>query len=113
MSMTAKFRQFSDEEFTAIVLKSHSMCELMHNLGYKASTGGSRQPVKDRCLQLGLDIPHMNSFEQTAAARSFVKIPDELYFIKDKERKGQDLKKRLLDGNYVKNQCAICGLLPE
>lgn len=113
MSMTAKFRQFSDEEFTAIVLKSHSMCELMHNLGYKTSTGRSRQPVKDRCLQLGLDIPCLDNFEKTAVARNFVKIPDELYFIKDKERKGQDLKKRLLDGNYVKNQCAICGLLPE
>ena len=44
------------EEFIAIVKKSSCMSELMINLGYLSSTGRSREPVKQHCIQLGLTI---------------------------------------------------------
>ena len=55
MSMTPMWKKFTDEEFKQTVLNSNSMKEVMYGLGYKASTGRSRGPVKQRILELGLD----------------------------------------------------------
>lgn len=85
------------------------MKEVMYGLGYKASTGRSRGPVKQRILELGLEIPQPDNYAKTQNARNAWKIPDEEYFVKDKERKGADLRKRLING-YRENKCEICGL---
>ena len=85
------------------------MKEVMYNLGYKASTGRSREPVKNRILELGLEIPQPDNNERTKKAREAWRIPDEEYFINGKERKGVELRKRLLN-SYREDKCAICGL---
>ena len=106
--MVALYKRLSDEEFKALVLKCKSMRELMYGLGYKADTGRARGPVQERCKELGLAIPHLSPKEMTAAANKKCRIPDEEYFVKGKERKGAQIRERLLKTRP--NHCEICGL---
>ena len=85
------------------------MNEVMQRLGYRASTGRSREPIKKHILELRLEIPVPDPHENTKKARETRRIPDEDYFVQGKERKGADLRKRLLNG-YKENKCEICGL---
>ena len=85
------------------------MAEIMRKLGYKASTGRSREPVKARILNLGLEVPVPDGNMLTEKARAACRIPDEEYFVNGKERKGQDIRKRLLQ-SYKENKCEICGM---
>ena len=92
---------------------SQTMNEVMHKLGYKASTGRSREPIKQRILELGLNIPIPDNNLKTVNARKANKIPDEEYFVNGVERKGTSIRKRLIEDGYRENKCAICGLPGE
>lgn len=89
------------------------MKEVMYKLGYKASTGRSREPIKQRILELGLEIPTPDNYKRTENARNARKIADEDYFVNGVERKGASVRKRLIEMGYKEDRCEICGLPGE
>lgn len=102
----ALYEQVSDEEFAKMASESKSMCEFMYKLGYRSASGSARIPVKKRCDKLGIKIPHHVHIIRNPGQR----FPDEIYFQKGVERKGQQVRDRLIRSGYVREECAICGL---
>lgn len=107
--MIAKYKQFSDEEFIALAQKAESMRAFMYSLGYTADTGDCRKLVQRRCKELGITPPLIDKSKKILPALNKVRIPNEEYFVKGKERKGAAIRKRLLQMGHP-NCCDICGL---
>ena len=99
----------TDEEFKVLVEESSSVCELLLKLGYRTATsGGARQNIFKRCESLGINPPiAKNTTENANKAR---KIPNDLYFSANTNRKGTDLRNRLVNENLKKYECECCGL---
>ncbi len=104
------YMRISDAEFIKIVQTSSTIREVMRRLGYKADTGRSRIPVKQRCELLGIELPRY--VPTTKAANLAAKLSDDEYFKKGVERQGKHIKARLIKDGHCENKCAICGQEP-
>lgn len=98
---------YSDLEFSKIVAESSSLTNCLYNLGYNASSGSVSQLVKQRIVQLDLDISHFsnNSFNK-------VKRTAENIFIENSTAVQSTLRRYYKNGNYTEYKCAICGQKP-
>jgi hypothetical protein len=52
---------YSNEEFTQIVLQSFSYKECLMNLGYNSNSGSSTNRLKEKIALLGIDTSHFTS----------------------------------------------------
>ena len=102
---------FSDEQFSNIVRNSVSFVEVRNKIGYKPTSHFVSPAIKNRIIELNLDISH---FVPSATRRK--KVPykkytmDEILVENSKYCGSTALKKRLISANYMENVCACCGL---
>lgn len=97
---------YSKEELQQIASISRSFSQFCRNLGYKSNATKTRNTIKNRVNELGIDISHFS------AVSNGIKRTEENTFIKDSDVCQSVLRKKYFQGNYTPYICSICGLEP-
>lgn len=98
--------EYSNEEFEKIVLNSHSYSECLSNLGYKSNSGDSTNKLKEKIIEMNIDISHFN-----LVCDKVQRSPENI-FVENSTASQRTLRKYYLEGNYTKYECSICGQKP-
>lgn len=98
---------YNDLEFSKIVEESSSLTECLYNLGYNAPSGSVSQLVKQRIVQLNLDISHFSN-----NSLNKVKRTPENIFVENSTAVQSTLRRYYKNGNYSEYKCSICGQVP-
>ena len=102
----ARIKTFTKEELETAVNKSHSMRELMRNLGYKSISGTSMSYVKRNLKLYG--VPQPISTHLSPTPRTFENV-----FCKNCTADQKTVRAWYIKGNYSPYICSICGQKPE
>lgn len=101
--MAGKYMNFTNQQFTDIILQSRNCAEAMRKMGYHCTTGGSHKAILERIHDLGLDTSHWQKGQLQT-----IKYSDEEYYVKNSVR-GSGLKRRILKDHKIEYKCALCG----
>ena len=96
---------YSNEEFTQIVLQSFSYKECLMNLGYNSNSGSSTNRLKEKIALLGIDTSHFTSNIPVARTEDNV-------FVENSTASEKVLRNWYIKGNYTEYKCSICGQEP-
>ena len=97
---------YSKEELQQIASISRSFSQFCQNLGYKSNATKTRDTIKNRVNELGIDISHFSTVSNG------IKRTEENTFIKNSDVCQSVLRKKYFQGNYTPYICSICGLEP-
>lgn len=101
----------SEEDFIKIVQESVSLSEIKRKLGYKTTSNCIPEVIKRRIKDLNLDVSHFMPTSLGKKVPTGKRYTMEEILVKESDYVNfSTLKKRLIDGNYFKNQCGQCGL---
>ena len=98
--------QKTDEEFALLVSESTSIAECERKLGYNSYSGCVATKIKERIMELQLDISH---FDNTLKK---VRTPEDI-FVENSTADQSTMRKYYIKGKYTPYICSICGQKPE
>lgn len=106
------FQDFSDEEFSEIVVSNTTILGILTDMG-RAVSGSSYKAVHHRVAKLELDTSHWKGIRHgTSGVKQAV--PWGLILVEDSEhRLNRRRIKKLISEGMIKNICGGCGLGPE
>ena len=96
---------FTDEQFTEIVINSSSIKDVCIKLGYEGHSGMNGKRIKHRMELLGLSEKQFKTLQRTVRN-------EENIFIENSTAAQKTLRKYYSKGNYSPYVCAICGQEP-
>ena len=104
----------SKVKFAKLVKNSNSISEVIRYFGF-TNLSGYHKVVKKRCAEENIDYSHIKLGLNSNKNRIFPKrtIPLNKVMIKNSTYSRYHLKIRLIREKLLKNECSICGLLPE
>lgn len=105
MPKSSILNNFTDEQFTEIVLTSSSIKEVCLKLGYGGHSGANGKRIKQRMEQLGLSETQFQTLKRTART-------EENVFTENSTACQKTLRKYYKEGNYSPYVCAICKQQP-
>ena len=98
-------------EFKNIVNESFTITECLKKLGL-VNKGRNNKTFLARIEEEYISIEHIRR-QSSSVAQSKRRIPLEDFLVLGREVKGSDLKKKLISANLMKDECSVCGQLPE
>lgn len=104
-------RTWTDEGMKAAVENSITYAEAMKKLGLRVNCGNWRT-VKGAIRRLELDTSHMVGQRHGTTVPKHKRILAEV-MTKHSDYNPVHLKKRLIEGGMLKNECSLCGQEPE
>lgn len=113
-----EIRKKAEEEFVELVKKylpvSNSLNHLCNNLGLKGVDGYYKK-LKRIISEYGLSTEHFGTIKLSnngGGRNMYTAMSDEEFFVKDSERYGTSIIKRLVDGGYKEYKCEgeNCGI---
>ena len=105
--MSAIIDNYTDAEFSNIVMQSDSIIDVSRRLGYGSHSGSNGHRIRQRIKELGISTDHFSFGNKLRTRRNFENI-----FIKDSTANQKTLRKYYFEGNYSEYKCSICGQLP-
>jgi hypothetical protein len=102
------------DAFRTIVAESNSIADVVRKFDF-AVTGKAHKAVKDRIKAEGIDAQHIPLGLASNKGRKFKTtsaFPLEDVLVDNSTYDRKNLKKRLLGGGLLKNECKICGQPP-
>lgn len=103
--MISLMDKISNEEFVRIINESYSYKECLQKMGYASCSGSSINRLKQKILELNVNILHFKSTTPT-------KRNEENIFIENSTADQKVLRKWYFKGQYTPYECAICGQQP-
>ena len=111
-----EIRQKAEDEFVELVKKylpiSNSLNHLCNNLGLRG-VDGYYQKLKRIIRENGLSTEHFGTIKLSNNGGSrniYTAMSDDEFFIKNSNRHGSSIIKRLVGGNYKEYKCENCGI---
>lgn len=99
-------RQISDQEFEKIVLESISYSEICRKINLRIQ-GSNFYTIKNRIKRQNISTDHFNRSHGSISKNT---IPLEEILIQNSNYGSNQLKKRLIKKELLKNECYSCGL---
>lgn len=106
-----KKRSFTDDQFLRAIKNSQSWSETAWRLN-KVYAGRSVQRFKELAKKLMADISHFKGMRWNFNGSSLKEILLELLLKKEIKVRSNNLKKKLIKANILKNKCSECGIDP-
>ena len=98
------------EEFKNIVNLSNTITECLQKLGL-VNKGRNNKTLLTRINEENISIEHIRKSPSNIGSNK--RIPLEEYLIEGREIHGSVIKKRLVEAGMMKDECSVCGQLPE
>lgn len=105
--MSSLVNKMTDEQFTNLVKDSFSIAELARKIGYKSKGGGVVKLIKEKIIELNLDITHFNKYSKASLAKRNRPL-EEILVENSNYTNNSSLKKRLLEEGLLKYECYEC-----
>jgi len=99
------------EEFLSIIKESFTITECLQKLGL-VNKGRNNKTFLARVQKENISIEHIRK-QSASVSQSKRRIPLEDFLVLGREVKGSDLKKKLVSADLMKDECSVCGQLPE
>jgi hypothetical protein len=99
------------DEFIKIVSDSRTITECLKKLGL-VNKGRNNKTFLARVEEENISIEHIRK-QSASVAQEAKRIPLEDFLVLGREVQGSALKKKLVSACLMKDQCAVCGQLPE
>jgi len=110
---TIEARKKAEDEFEKLVIKylpeSNSLNNLCAKLGLKGVDGYYKK-INRIIEENNLSTEHFGTIKIEKQTRNFTAMPDEEFFVKESNRCGGGIIKRLIAGKYKEYKCEICGV---
>ena len=104
--MISLINQYSNQQFTQIVMQSQSLKDVAKKMGYNSFSGDLSNKIKARIDELKITTQHfLNS-------RVPIKRTQQNIFITDSTASQKTLREWYLKGQYTQYKCSICGQKP-
>lgn len=106
-------RSYSDDEFVAAAKASISVAETLRRLGL-VPKGGNYRTVRADVSRLKLDVSHwLGLAHLRGKTRRLPRLPLCDILVDGSEYSRTHMKKRILQEGLLKNECILCGQIPE
>jgi len=99
------------DDFKIIVFESRTITECLQKLGL-VNKGRNNKTFLARVQKENISIEHIRK-QSASVSQSKKRIPLEDFLVLGREVKGSDLKKKLVSAGLMKDECSVCGQLPE
>jgi hypothetical protein len=99
------------DEFKAIVNESRTITECLKRLGL-VNKGRNNKTFLARVQEENISIEHIRK-QSASVAQEGKRIPLEDFLVLGREVQGSAIKKKLVSAGLMKDECAVCGQLPE
>ena len=97
---------YSKEELEQIAKLSNSFSDFVHKLGYNSNATKTREVIKKRVEENGIDTSHFSSI-----SKGIARTPENT-FIENSTAHQSTLRRLYREGNYTPYICSICGQEP-
>lgn len=107
---TEERTHWSKETIVDAIKNSSSKSDILRNIGLKINSGNF-QTLEKYCKLYEIKLDHIKfNFKLNSTKNGFQKkVTNKEIFIKNSKRNNNNLiKKRILEGNLLKNECEIC-----
>jgi 5-methylcytosine-specific restriction endonuclease McrA len=99
------------DEFKKIVSDSRTITECLNKLGL-TNKGRNNKTFLARVEEENISIEHIRK-QSASVAQESKRIPLEDFLVLGREVKGSAIKRKLIAAGLMKDECAVCGQLPE
>lgn len=99
------------EEFKLIVNESRTITECLKKLGL-VNKGRNNKTFLARIEEENISIEHIRR-QSASVAQEGKRIPLEDFLVLGREVQGSAIKKKLVSAGLMKDECSVCGQLPE
>lgn len=104
--------KFDDDVFCNLVMSSATIADVLRKLGFAPS--GNYHTIKARIERDGIDCSHFaknkKELSQMGLLRKKIQVPIENLLVSNSTCHRGDLKRRLINDGFLKNECSECGL---
>lgn len=105
----SKLSEISYKKLNKICQESKSYREVLGKLGYSQDAGGPHAQLKNRILELGINISHFKNQRYVTNKGKF-RVPISKYLNNEIKIPSHKLRLRLLQENIFQYRCMNCGL---
>ena len=99
------------DEFKIIVNESRTITECLRKLGL-VNKGRNNKTFLARVAEDNISIEHIRR-QSASVAQEGKRIPLEDFLVLGREVQGSAIKKKLVSAGLMKDECSVCGQLPE
>lgn len=99
------------EDFIELVTNSSTITECLQKLGL-VNKGRNNKTLLTRISEENISIEHIRKYSSNIGSKKR-RLPLEEYLIDGREINGPSIKKRLIEAGFMKDECSVCGQLPE
>jgi hypothetical protein len=99
------------DEFKIIVNESRTITECLKKLGL-VNKGRNNKTFLARVAEDNISIEHIRR-QSASVAQEGKRIPLEDFLVLGREVQGSSIKKKLISAGLMKDECSVCGQLPE
>lgn len=99
------------DEFKIIVNESRTITECLKKLGL-VNKGRNNKTFLARIEEENISIEHIRR-QSASVAQESKRIPLENFLVLGREVQGSAVKKKLVSAGLMKDECSVCGQLPE
>ncbi len=105
--------KFPLADLRRLVKKSDSLTAILKNIGLR-NVGGNASTLRRRLVAEQIDYAHIPTGRGSNRGRHFngTSIPLSEVMVENSTYNRGHLKRRLIDGGFLENRCATCGLEP-
>jgi len=99
------------EEFLSIIKESFTITECLQKLGL-VNKGRNNKTFLARVQKENISIEHIRK-QSASVSQSKRRIPLEDFLVLGREVQGSSIKRKLISAGLMKDECSVCGQLPE